>query len=405
MLTDPDLAGELAAAFHDRAGPVTETVIDPAGIFARGVAARRRRTRVRAAAAGAGAALAAVATVVILSAGPAGPAPVPANRPPGVLLDAAVTGQPPAATAAAGMPRYYVTADHFRPVAEIRASATGQVLATVALPRRIDPKMSQITAAGNDRTFALALVTSRGTRFCRLRVAAGGRSARLTALNAAPLPAGEYADGIAVSPDGSRLAVAVQRAGGQRGAIVVTRLATGAARTWTTLRAGAPAGVSWGNGGLLGYFWDDGAAARGNSGLWVLDTGAPGHGLLTGRKLLPAEVGSDTVQYAQLTTARTVLAAVTYNGTEHVRRGTVVGGVVALSARTGRPLRTLLTEHAAYSADPGQPGWYIGSCLLAAADSSGSHLLVSCDRFGRLDRGRFTALPGAAPQSAVAAAW
>ena len=55
--------------------------------------------------------------------------------------------------------------------------------------------------------------------------------------------------------------------------------------------------------------------------------------------------------------------------------------------------------------DPGHPGWYIGSCLLASADRTGGHLLVSCDRFGRLDRGRFTALPGAAPQSAVAAAW
>jgi hypothetical protein len=83
----------------------------------------------------------------------------------------------------------------------------------------------------------------------------------------------------------------------------------------------------------------------------------------------------------------------------------VVGGIVELSAQSGRPLRTLLAVHAAYSADPGHPGWYIGSCLLAAADRTGSHLLVSCDRFGRLDRGRFTPLPGAAPQSAIAAAW
>ena len=52
-----------------------------------------------------------------------------------------------------------------------------------------------------------------------------------------------------------------------------------------------------------------------------------------------------------------MIAAVNYNGTAHVRRGTVVGGIVELSARTGRPLRTLLAEHAAHSADPGlQPG-------------------------------------------------
>ena len=125
----------------------------------------------------------------------------------------------------------------------------------------------------------------------------------------------------------------------------------------------------------------------------------------SGHHVLPASTGGDAVQYAQLTPAGTVVAAVTYDGTAHVSRGTVVGGIVELSARTSRPLRTLLLEHAAYSADPGHPGWYITPCLLAAADRTGAHLLVSCDRFGRLDRGRFTALPGAAPQSAVAAAW
>ena len=165
--------------------------------------------------------------------------------------------------------------------------------------------------------------------------------------------------------------------------------------------------MSWADSRRLGFFWaGDGSALRG-SGLWELDTAAPGHELFSGRRILPLVAGGDTVQYAQLTTTDTVIAAVNYNGTAHVRGGTVVGGIVELSARTGRPLRTLLAEHAAHSADPGlQPGgWYITSCELAAADRTGGHLLVSCDRFGRLDRGRFTALPGAAPQSAVAAAW
>ncbi len=51
-----------------------------------------------------------------------------------------MTGPPPAGAAASGMPRYYVTTDHFRPVAEVRDSVTGKVLSTVTLPRRIDPK-------------------------------------------------------------------------------------------------------------------------------------------------------------------------------------------------------------------------------------------------------------------------
>jgi hypothetical protein len=409
VLTDHDVTEELAAAFHDHADPVTRTALDPAGIFRRGTRARRRRAAIRVAAAGAAAtALAVVVTVANLGAGPApGPTrgPGAAPRPPGLLLDAAVTGPLPAGAAALGMPRYYVTTDHSHPVAEVRASATGKLLATVALPRTIDPKTSQIAAAGNGRTFALALLSFPRTRFYRLQVAGGGRSARLTGLNAAPLPAGEYADGIAVSPDGSRLAVAIQRSGGQHGTVEVVSLATGATRTWTTAQAGIPAGVSWAGSHTLGFFWEGTGAAQGGSGLWTLDTAAPGNRLLSGRRVLPASTGGDAVQYAQLTAAGTVVAAVTYDGTAHVSRGTVVGGIVELSAGTGRPSRTLLLEHAAYSADPGQPGWYITPCLLAAADRTGSHLLVSCDRFGRLDRGRFTALPGAAPQSAVAAAW
>jgi hypothetical protein len=404
LLTDHDITEELAAAFHDRADPVRATAVDAAGIFRRGARARRRQTAVRAAAAGIAAAVTAVVLALNLS---AGPGPVVAGRPPGVLLAAAVVSPPPAGAAVAGMPRYYVTVDHFRPVAEVRSSATGKVLSTVPLPRRIDPKRSQVAAAGDGRGFALTLFSFPRTRFYWLRVSADGRSARLTALPAAPLPAGEYADGIAVSPGGGRLAVAIQRGGGNYGAVQVVSLATGAARTWTTARPGIPLDVSWADGQRLGFFWvgTTGAAQQRYSGLWELDTAAPGHALLSGRLVLPEVTGGDTVQDAELTTAGTVIAAVTYSGTAHVSRGTVIGGIVELSARTGRPLRTLLAEHAAHAADPGDLGWYITACQLAAADHTGDHLLVSCDRFGRLDRGRFTPLPGAAPRTAVAAAW
>jgi hypothetical protein len=402
MLTDDDLTRELAAAFHDRADPVTRTAVNPAGIFPRGVRARRRRTAVRAVPVAAVAALAATVLAVNLT---TGPGPAVAERPPGMLLAAAVVSPPSARAAVAGMPRYYITLNHFRPVAEVRAAATGKVLSTVPLPRRIDPKLSQVAAAGDGRGFALALAEYPRTRFYWLRASADGRSARLTMLAAAALSPGEYADGIAVSPGGSGLAVAVQRSGGQRGAVEVVSLATGAARTWTTGRSGFPASVSWADGRRLGFFWQGTGAAQSGSGLWELNTAAPGHALLSGRRILPEVTGGDTVQDAQLTTAGTVIASVTYNGTAHVGRGTLVGGIVELSAGTGRPQRTLLAEHAAYAVDPGHQGWYIGSCLLAAVDRTGDHLLVSCDKFGRLDRGRFTALSGAAPQSAIAAAW
>jgi hypothetical protein len=416
VLADHDLQAELAAAFREQADPVTAAPIDSAGIFQRAVhRRRRRRVAVRA-----GSVLAVLAVVVagasvgasVLSR--AGrPVPGHAGQPPGLLLDAAVAAAPSASAAVSRMPPYYVTADHGRPVAEVRDSATGKVLSVIPLPAGIDPKMTEATAAGNDRTFVLALFFSRlsRTRFYLMRVAAGGHSARLAPLAIPGLPAGAVADAIAVSADGRRLAVSVQFSGGRHGAVEVASLGTGAVRWWTTGQAGLPEDLSWANGGReLGFFWQDtgptgGLPRTSASGLWRLDTTVPGTNLLSGRRILPEFEGGDDVQSAVLTPdGNRVIASVTYAGVGHVGRGTVVGGIAELSARTGRPLRTLLAEHASPS-DPSHPGWAITPCILVAADATGNHLLVSCDRFGRLDHARFTALPGAAPQTAIAAAW
>src|SRR5262249_25428224 len=208
--------------------------------------------------------------------------------------------------------------------------------------------------------------------------------------------------------DGRRLAVAIQFSGGQRGAVEVVTLATGAARTWTTTRSGLPWQLSWADHGReLSFFWQDDAPSRSSaSRLWVLDTTTPGSDLMSGRRLLRVNMGGDLVQSAFLSPdGATVDASVTYDSFSHFGRGTVVGGIVELSARTGHPLRTLLVQHAAYSPDPGHPSWYVGECQVLSADATGNRLLVSCDRFGRLDRARFTALPGSAPQTAVATAW
>jgi hypothetical protein len=348
-------------------------------------------------------AAAAVTAVVSLVAVPGRPTAGPVTASPtGVLLAAAVVTAPPAPAAARGMPRFYLVADHNRPVAVVRDSATGQRISAARLPAGIDPKMTQVTAGGNDRTFVLAVFSlSRGTRFYQLRITASGQPTGLTRLAIPPLPARQAADAIALTPDGTRLAVAIETAG-QQGQIEVITLATGSARTWTTTHGGTPQTLSWTAAGRrLAYFWTSGAASV--DGLWLLDTTAPGTRLLSGRQLLPETVGPDEVQSALITPdARTIIASVTYTGTTQVSRGTVVGGIVEISAGTGRPLRTLLAERAAHSRDA---GWFITGCLLASSDATRTHQLVSCDRFGRLDRGRFTPLPGAAPQTAVAVAW
>ena len=400
MLTDEDLRRELIAAFHQQADPIARTAIEPTALFRRARWQRRRRAAVRTGPVLAAAAAAIVAVVTV--AGPPAAGPVTTAAPAGVLLAAAVTTAPPAPAAARGMPQLFVVADHGRPVAVVRDSVTGRPVSTVDLPAGTDPKLTQVTSAGDDRTFVLAVFSlSRGTRFYELRITPSGRPAGLARLAIPPLPAGEAADAIALTPDGTRLAVAIQTAG-QQGEIEVITLATGAVRTWTTMRAGMPQTLSWDAAGRrLAYFWT--GTGPGADGLWLLDTSAPGTGLLSGRRILPHMVGPDEVQSALLTPdAHSIIASVTYNGTRQVSQGTVVGGIVEISAQTGLPLRTLLAERAAYSGDA---GWYITSCELPSIDRTGNHLLVSCARFGRLDRGRFTAMPGAAPQTAVAAAW
>ena len=401
MLSEHDLRTRLAEALHEQADPVTGDAVDAAGIFARAMRRRRhRRTGTWVTSALAAAAL--LAGAWALRPGPARPSGYP---PPGLLLAAAVGRPQPAPAADAGLPPYYVIADHGRPEAEVRRSTTGKLLRRVALPPGTDPKMSQI-AAGRPGTFVLALFSFPRTRFYQLRVRAGGHGARLVPLPMPPPPAGDYVTALAVSPDGRTLAVGLQLHGGQHGAVEVVQLATGAVRTWNTARTGQPTALSWA-GHKLGFFWqDDKPAATSATGLWTLDTAAPGRNLMSGQRILPASAGGDSVQTALLGPGgRTAIASVTYDGSGHVGSRTVVGGIVEVSAGTGHPLRTLLAEHAAYSADPADPGWYVTSCQLAAIDGSGAHLLVSCDRFGRLDRARFNPLPGSSPQAAVAAAW
>ncbi len=404
MLTDEDLRKELAAAFHDRADPVTTTLaeagmIDAAPLFRQAVRLRHRRASARVAALIVASATAvAAATLATTLSRPIQPAPAAPFT--GRLLAAAVMLAPAAAAAAHGMPPFYLVANHDRPVAVIRDSATGRPAGTVRLPAGTDPKQTLVTAAANDRTFILAVALPRGTRLYRLRITPGGHQAALTPLPVPAWQAGESADAIALTADGTRLAVATQVAGGQ-GTIEVITIATGAVRTWGTTRGGTPQNLSWdAEGRRLGFFWD---GDRATGGLWLLDTRAPGTELFSARRVLPQVVGPDTVQSALISPdAHTIIASVTYDGTGLVHRGSVVGGIVAVSARTGRPLKTLLAERAARSRDA---GWFITDCALPSIDGTGQHLLVSCGRFGRLDRGRFTAMPGAAPLTSVAATW
>ena len=317
-------------------------------------------------------------------------------------LDAAVAPAISARRADAGMPRYYVISLTAGPdVLQVRSSATGKVVSTVVKPAVCDDKSFRIAAAGNDRDFVVGCETPQSTTqaiaFYRLRIDTSGRASALRPL-AIRTPADALND-LALTPDGRRLAIGMQGFNGAPGALEVVTLATRRVRTWT---GGSPFDLSWvGNGRELAFF--------GSAGLYRLNPNAAGGKLGSARLVLSRTFGSDDVQEARLSPdGTTIIASVTSgNLSVPLHRGSVVGGVDEISARTGRLLRTLLTQHAHYSTDGGgnEAGWYVTACLLGPVDTTGQHLLVGCDRFGRLDRTRFTALPGVARDTYFAAAW
>jgi hypothetical protein len=129
----------------------------------------------------------------------------------------------------------------------------------------------------------------------------------------------------------------------------------------------------------------------------VVNVSGAGSNPHSARLVLPRTVGSDDVNNAILSPDGTIIASVNYHSAYRdlsLNRNSVVGGIVEVSVTTGKPLRTLLAQHLTYFG-PGRKGGYaITSCLLGAIDVTGQHLLVSCNQFGRLDRGRFTPMPG-----------
>jgi len=183
-----------------------------------------------------------------------------------------------ATSAAAVLPKYYAALNDpsgtafedketTQPVdVVVGDTSTGQRIATVAPPK--GQTFAGLTAAADDRTFVLAtesLPVSEGipsgtpVAWYLLRVAPGAaQPATLTKLSIPGQPTGTQVSGIALSPNGSELAVMYQRDVWQvldkQGGLVKTgpltlsvySVSTGKAlRTWTQQTKGFAAGYGW----------------------------------------------------------------------------------------------------------------------------------------------------------------
>ncbi|HEY2125548.1 MAG TPA: hypothetical protein VGH77_00020 [Streptosporangiaceae bacterium] len=227
----------------------------------------------------------------------------------------------------ASAPRYYIVLTNTGPSrgwprqAEVRATSTGRIVATLTAPRP-DNAFIMVAAASGVGRYVLAAqrmalehratvgipvpggpaAQRRGSvavqvpagpiRFYRLLLSSSGQVSALSPLPVPALPAGAVLDGLALTPDGRQLAVAT-RAGGPRPGpeIQVDTLATGAQRVWTWPGAQPVIESLGGTGSALSWAADDRTLAfsrliDGRYNVRLLDTTAPGSSLAASRPAL-----------------------------------------------------------------------------------------------------------------------
>jgi hypothetical protein len=226
-----------------------------------------------------------------------------------------VAGPPISSYVASGqVPPYYVAitsrdnnATANPSYAVVAATASGKTLATIQ-PSVAHGTIQGVTAAADDRTFVLdeeRFTTSAsdqdfGARtFYEFRLNSAGRPGPLTRL-AESVPSGWQLDGLALSPDGSKLAMALEPETNKQPDLTLVKvytLATGAVRTWTghgTMEFVAPddaRSLSWtSDGRTLAFDWAGSGTGPQltDGGVWLLRLDAPGNNLLdASRRAVP----------------------------------------------------------------------------------------------------------------------
>ena len=236
------------------------------------------------------------------SAGPASAASAPSSLSsrPGPVK----TGPPLSSYVASGrVPRYYVSVEshgnpNFNPsYAVVRSTATGAALETVAPAG--GRTVLAVTAAADDQTFILDTApwvssTSNANQafeprsFLQLRLNSEGNVFAQRALSLS-VPAGQLMTGFALSPDGSKLAMAIQPDNNKHEPdlteVKVVTLATGAVLTWTangTIGFGSDdaRSLSWPESeGTLAFDWEGNGPGI-HTGIWLLSLDSGGGSLL-----------------------------------------------------------------------------------------------------------------------------
>jgi hypothetical protein len=334
------------------------------------------------------------------------------------------------AGAFAGVPPYYVAVVN-PSLAVVRATATGATLARVTT--RIP--FVGVTGAADDRTFVLDAQRQvagqwRGQpAFYRLRLSASGVKESFTRLALPALPKGTAVTGLALSPDGSKLAVEVDSGSFVHQGLLEIRvytLATGAFRTWSTHGSDDPVDpygftgsgvdgsqtISWAaDSRTLAFDWGN----RSSIGVRLLDTTAGGDNLITDSRLAVIEASFTAQGGSQSgppSTSKDNISQCVTDGIISSDASAIVCGYT-----TNMDGRETTTGFIRYSTTTGKPtavlgvhqfqGQASGDISLYWVNSTGKILIGGIltpagIRVGVINGERFTPLPGIAGLGAAA---
>lgn len=339
----------------------------------------------------------------------------------------------PTAPEQSDVPPYYVEVPNASS-AVVRATATGATLATIAT----GTPFAGVTGAADDRTFVLDAqrqvightVKWQGQpAFYLLRLSASGAKESFTRLTVAPLPDGSAVTGLALSPDGRKLAVEVDTETNSQPGLMEIRvytLATGAYSNWSTNGSADPEdpsgftgsgvdgspSISWAaDSRTLAFDWQDKSRT---TGVQLLDTTASGDliadsrlaviesGGASGSPFPPKDNVSQCVTDSIMSLDGSVIVCgyTTTTGLSGSKFDTTTG-FIRYSTKTGTPT-AVLGLYQFQGQAPGDISLYwvnsTGRLLIGAVLTPGGI------RVGVINGEKFTPLPGIAG-SLGAAAW